>query len=347
MSITSEREQPGDWDLPGGEVRDDDFCISTAIERLVREQTALRVTKVLEMLGALRWTTEMKVLLWDEEDDETEIGEDDSYGHEYGYGYGNGTGNMAKDGANRDQGRPKVKAINDVGIDWSMTLLVARRGTYNGNNSSISDDPFAHFRECGINNTSGGCIPTNSPSLFSSPTPSTPDSAPVLPLPPLPKHYNYGHDHHQSLEPAPLSLPPLSVSGLKPIPLGTTVTYCRRRVPEPALPFFQPARTTTPQAARFRSQDRRHAQIIPYKIVRKRYVQLNFTVLVDEEPDEEPLPPFFANNSANTDMISVCEHEDLVWATFDRVKRLPMSEDLRGVVYQGLAWVGKLAGGFI
>ncbi|KAI1306642.1 hypothetical protein F5Y03DRAFT_136529 [Xylaria venustula] len=64
-SATAESEAPGEWELPGGRVEDDDFCLSAAIERLVREELGLRVTKIMVMLSSVKWKAELKVLLWD------------------------------------------------------------------------------------------------------------------------------------------------------------------------------------------------------------------------------------------------------------------------------------------
>lgn len=58
--------------MPGGKVEDDDFCISAAIERLVREKTGLRVTKIMVMLSDVRWREELKVLLWENDVDDVE-----------------------------------------------------------------------------------------------------------------------------------------------------------------------------------------------------------------------------------------------------------------------------------
>ncbi|KAI3320466.1 hypothetical protein HD806DRAFT_524803 [Xylariaceae sp. AK1471] len=346
LSTTSERQRAGDWELPGGEVKEGDFCISAAIERLVREQTGLRVTKVLEMLEDVRWMTETKVLLCDEENEETDEYEDeeDGYGEEYGYGNG------VEDGANGDQRLVKMVMVGkEIGTDWRKTLPV-KRGWSGGDDNSSSNGTFANFHEHGID-ILGVRVPRNSssPSLSpcSSPAPSTPDSSSILPLLPPPKFYNYGHNRHRSLEPAPLSLPRRSMSRSKPITPRTPVADSLQRTPTSVLPLLQPVVIPTPQVVQLPAWDRRHAQIISYKIVRKKYVQLNFTVLVDEEPEEKPVPPFLARSSTSTDgKEPVYDHDALVWATFSRVRRLPMSEDLRHVVYQGLAWMGKLAGGF-
>ncbi|KAI1636299.1 hypothetical protein F4809DRAFT_641696 [Biscogniauxia mediterranea] len=43
------------WELPGGEVGEDDFCVSAAAARLVGEQTGLRVAKITGALGETRY----------------------------------------------------------------------------------------------------------------------------------------------------------------------------------------------------------------------------------------------------------------------------------------------------
>ncbi|XXH04485.1 putative glycosidase CRH2 [Hypoxylon texense] len=55
------------WELPGGKVRDGDFCISTAMARRVAEQTGLRVVRVLGALQDVRRTSEVRILDWDDE----------------------------------------------------------------------------------------------------------------------------------------------------------------------------------------------------------------------------------------------------------------------------------------
>ncbi|KAI4863934.1 hypothetical protein F4820DRAFT_353220 [Hypoxylon rubiginosum] len=57
----------GCWELPGGKVRDGDFCISAAVARRVAEQTGLRVVRVLGALQDVRRTSELRILDWDNE----------------------------------------------------------------------------------------------------------------------------------------------------------------------------------------------------------------------------------------------------------------------------------------
>ncbi|KAI2615253.1 hypothetical protein GGR54DRAFT_304086 [Hypoxylon sp. NC1633] len=55
----------GIWELPGGKVREGDFCISAAVARRVAEQTGLRVVRVLGALQDLRRLSEVRILDWD------------------------------------------------------------------------------------------------------------------------------------------------------------------------------------------------------------------------------------------------------------------------------------------
>ncbi|KAI1174122.1 hypothetical protein F4777DRAFT_555330 [Nemania sp. FL0916] len=168
-------------------------------------------------------------------------------------------------------------------------------------------------------------------------------------------------DHDPSLEPAPLSLP------------------SRNQVPARRLTASSAALSTPLQPPPRNA--RRNAAVIPYKMVREEWVQLNYTILVDEDADgeEENLPEFLVRRASareqdgdggsgdknDDDDIDdewvdrveegtgrdgdeeVHEHDALVWATWDRVsdeERLPMSEDLRKVVLEGLRWMGELTG---
>ncbi|KAJ2971539.1 hypothetical protein NUW58_g9390 [Xylaria curta] len=142
--------------------------------------------------------------------------------------------------------------------------------------------------------------------------------------------YDSDETHDPSLEPAPLSLPSRNAP--------------RRRE----------ARSS------FLSSGRRHAQIFPYKIVQKEYVQLNFAVLVDEDTNEDPLPRFLLQHAdgysvgreaseadggedeADRGEEEVYENDGLAWATWARVEQLPMDEALRRVVLEGLAWMESL-----
>ncbi|KAI0887649.1 uncharacterized protein GGS22DRAFT_157749 [Annulohypoxylon maeteangense] len=57
----------GVWELPGGKVRDSDFCISAAVARRVVEQTGLRVVRVLGALQDVRHVSEVRILDWDDD----------------------------------------------------------------------------------------------------------------------------------------------------------------------------------------------------------------------------------------------------------------------------------------
>ncbi|KAI2636563.1 hypothetical protein GGS26DRAFT_500596 [Hypomontagnella submonticulosa] len=57
----------GMWELPGGKVREGDFCISAAVARRVAEQTGLRVVRVLGALQDVRRVAEVRILDWDDD----------------------------------------------------------------------------------------------------------------------------------------------------------------------------------------------------------------------------------------------------------------------------------------
>ncbi|KAI1454885.1 hypothetical protein F4805DRAFT_460259 [Annulohypoxylon moriforme] len=57
----------GVWELPGGKVRETDFCISAAVARRVAEQTGLRVVRVLGALQDVRHVSEVRILDWDDD----------------------------------------------------------------------------------------------------------------------------------------------------------------------------------------------------------------------------------------------------------------------------------------
>ncbi|KAI1653217.1 hypothetical protein F4813DRAFT_400251 [Daldinia decipiens] len=61
------RRSAGMWELPGGKVRDGDFCISAAVARRVEEQTGLRVVRVLGALQDVRRVAEVRILDWDDD----------------------------------------------------------------------------------------------------------------------------------------------------------------------------------------------------------------------------------------------------------------------------------------
>ncbi|KAI8625629.1 hypothetical protein F5Y19DRAFT_261264 [Xylariaceae sp. FL1651] len=293
----SERRQAGNWELPGGKVKDDDFCISYAIERLVMEQTGLKVVKIVGILKEISWSREIKVLLWDEEDADFD--------------------------EERDENLVKIKVGMEVYIDDMIEAKKETMGSYDS-----GEDTLAHFHEHEIDIL--GIRIANSSSSSSS-TSSTPDSYSSLPPLPPPKD----DDHDPSLEPAPLSLPFRSA----PRPRATTSpgtlvpNSSQRRMPASSPEPYRPI----PNG--LQDRDRRHAHIIPHKIIQKRYVQLNFSVLVDENPEEEPTPGFFLKSTSDKKEQEY-EHDALEWATFNRVESLPMSDDLRRVVHQGLAWAG-------
>ncbi|KAI8946795.1 hypothetical protein F4801DRAFT_583051 [Xylaria longipes] len=357
------RHGAGEWELPGGKVENDDFCISAAIERLVREKTGLRVIKIMVMLSDVRWREEVKVLLWEEDEAGKSTNEDSS-----------------EDG-DSDWDGVEIKVDEAVDMEWmSSTESGGSGNVYSGSGSGIGNgDEVSSGEETLVSplpldlEALGIRLPTDSSSPGSSALRLTPDSgsssAPAPPpVPPKdPRRYAWGYcehncdydddddddddeyhadherdnnDHHKyesdedydpSLKPAPLSLP-----SQKPQPPR------RRRTR---------SSTTLPASASLLRVHWRDAQVIPYKMARKESAQLNFTVLVDEEPDEEPLPGFRRRHADGDGKgggrgEEVYEHDALEWATCSRVRKLPMSEDLRRVVFEGLAWMGTLTGGF-
>jgi ADP-ribose pyrophosphatase YjhB (NUDIX family) len=328
---TSEGERVEDWELPGGKVRENDFCISSAIERLVREQTGLRVTKIMEMLQDIRWTTEVKVLLWDEDDDDDDDDDDNDDDEE-------------EEDDNRGHGERKsvrVKIGMRPSVDGTMAL---EREREEQGCSRMTGDTLAHFLEKGVANSSSG-------SSFMLPRADSSLNPPPLPLP----RYD-DDDHDPSLEPAPLTLPSRSASRANPIlphrrPNLDALLQRRRHIP---------AASGSTSAATRPGRDRRHAQIIPYKMLQKSCLQLNFLVLVDEDPGEEdeedmPVPAFLLQHTSTstTDSnkkeagVAVHEHDALEWTTYSRARGLPMNEDLRRVVCRGLVWAGAAARGIV
>ncbi|KAI0844836.1 hypothetical protein F5Y00DRAFT_247795 [Daldinia vernicosa] len=123
------RRNGGMWELPGGKVRDGDFCISAAVAGRVAEQTGLRVVRVLGALQDVRRVAEVRILDWD--DDGVGIftaggrgsgnlsvldgatltsgtgspgSGSGSFGGSSGYGYGSGSGNGSSSGWNGGAG---------------------------------------------------------------------------------------------------------------------------------------------------------------------------------------------------------------------------------------------------
>ncbi|KAI1822505.1 hypothetical protein F4861DRAFT_384757 [Xylaria intraflava] len=373
----------GDWELPGGKVADGDFCISAAIERLVRETTGLRVTRIMEMLPELRWTVEGKGLRWDVNPDKEGVGGDD-------------------DGVNHDDDnniRPN-KVLTKTG-DYRKPAgrRDNRRGA--GHREDAARFGLVDFDALGTH----GLADSGTRSLaqlareLRSITPSPP--------PPPPKDdvgYGYGYGYHElvrnyydddeegyhdpSLEPAPLVLPVRSSQ--RPTPYISVPGNGEERVPVRPLPAppFVPPRPPSLQPPP-RNPQRCRGALASAALPgpgpgresrgglldgrRKAHVQLNFTVLVDEDPAEEPVPGFLlggklrggeecgdggwdgsgygnengnGNGNGNDGEDVVYEHDALEWATWARVEVLPMSEDLRRVVLLGLEWMGRLTGGF-
>ncbi|OTB20797.1 hypothetical protein K445DRAFT_362915 [Daldinia sp. EC12] len=74
------------------------------------------------------------------------------------------------------------------------------------------------------------------------------------------------------------------------------------------------------------TQSRRSPIHNPQLVLRKECLQLNYAVLVQNHEDLAVKSP---------------EHDELVWASFSRAEALPMPEELRTVVHQGLAFAGE------
>ncbi|KAI1085402.1 hypothetical protein F5B20DRAFT_1912 [Whalleya microplaca] len=58
----------GLWELPGGKVNESDFCISAAVARKVREQTGLKVVRMVGALREMRRGERVPILDWDDDD---------------------------------------------------------------------------------------------------------------------------------------------------------------------------------------------------------------------------------------------------------------------------------------
>ncbi|KAI0908648.1 hypothetical protein F4823DRAFT_483522 [Ustulina deusta] len=387
------RQAAGEWELPGGKVEDDDFCISAAIERLVREKIGLRVTKIMVMLSGMRWRAELKVLLWKEDGADATCQD-----------------STEEDADEDDQTRVESRGDSGVNMDWrntSMSMATSTApagkgaagestGTEGGKRKSEEQDALgsSDAREIDIR---GDRMPSSSLSSSSSPVPLTPDSASILPSPPPPPSppkdddnddddddgddeysnedayeyayaYDHDHEHDPSLEPAPLSLPPRTTTAAR----GEGEKTLRRH--NTASSATLPTSLLSPYGdagcgASDRGEKRRDAQVIPYRIVSKEYAQLNFGVVVDEDGsgNGSGLPGFLAGGygggrkkmgerggegggegegEGEGEAEEVYEHDGLEWATCARVEKLPMSEDLRQVVFEGLAWMGELTGRF-
>ncbi|CAJ2506610.1 Uu.00g077960.m01.CDS01 [Anthostomella pinea] len=65
---------------------------------------------------------------------------------------------------------------------------------------------------------------------------------------------------------------------------------------------------------------------VPLRVVRKRNLQLNFTVLVE---------------STEAAVLVSEQHDEMVWASFSKVEELRMPGELRRVAHQALAWAGE------
>ncbi|TRX91216.1 hypothetical protein FHL15_007821 [Xylaria flabelliformis] len=413
------RHGAGEWELPGGKVENDDFCISAAIERLVREKTGLRVTKIMFMLSDVRWREELKVLLWEEEEEEDKEAEKSTSGDS------NENGNRDNsDGDDEVEIRVDLAAAADD-VEWSSSIAssedsVVKAAADDGigigvGNSSTGTGIIARDDDEMISSrgeeealmsldleTLGIRFPVDSSSPASSAallrlTMDSSGSSSVVSAPPVPpkdpgryawgyREHNNGPDaneyhadhecfdndchsryesnkknHDPSLKPAPLSLP----SRKPKLPLPGHRHHRKTEAGSSSSTAAAAALRALPllEHMHMHTLHWRDAQMIPYKMVRKEYVQLNFTVLVDEPDNDEhehPLPEFLrrrwhahahahadgADGDGDRKEKEIYEHDALEWATCARLKKLPMSEDLRRVVFEGLAWMGTLTGGF-
>ncbi|KAI0554270.1 hypothetical protein F4679DRAFT_352306 [Xylaria curta] len=339
------RHGAGEWELPGGKVENDDFCISAAVERLVREKTGLRVTKIMYMLSDVRWREELKILLWEEEDETGKSTSGDSNEEE---------GDSGGDGDEEVE----IKVDLEADVEWSSSIASEDsvnaddgKGNRTGEEALMSPLFQLDLEALGIRLPVDSSSPGSSTALRRLTMDSGSSSA--VSAPPVPPkdpgryawglyrgehndddseyhHADHERDNNKNHDPSSLKPAPLSLPSRKP-----PRRHRKTGMSSTALPA------------------RRDAQMIPYKMVRKEYVQLNFTVLVDEEPnnDEESLPEFRRRNGANgvdgrKGKGGIYEHDALEWATCARLQKLPMSEDLRSVVFEGLGWMGGLTGGF-
>ncbi|KAI1094351.1 hypothetical protein F5B19DRAFT_445509 [Rostrohypoxylon terebratum] len=76
----------------------------------------------------------------------------------------------------------------------------------------------------------------------------------------------------------------------------------------------------------YRSASRREPVHNPQLVLRRECLQLNYAVLVQSYEDLS---------------IRSSDHDEMVWASFSRAEALPMEEELRTVVHQGLAFAGE------
>ncbi|KAI1419566.1 hypothetical protein F5Y12DRAFT_788962 [Xylaria sp. FL1777] len=325
------------------------------------------------MLSGVWWKAELKVLLWEEvEGDGTykDSTEED--------------GDWDEDSVSEDETQTEVKFDSGVHMGWrntsTLTATTGKRevggstGTGGGKCKSEEQEMFgpSHAHKTDIQGARILKSPLSSSSSSSSPVPLTPDSA-SIPSPPKKGHgriyddehgsdnafkyaYDRDPDHDPSLEPAPLSLPSRTTTAAAPI----TVTkgeeeqtlHQRNTASSMILPASLLSLYDGVGCGTIDKIERRNAQVIPYKIVRKEYAQLNFGVIVDEE-GSTGLPGFLAGGYGNNRKKGegrkggeVYEHDALEWATCARIENLPMNEDLRQVVSEGLAWMAELTARF-
>ncbi|KAI1326675.1 hypothetical protein F5Y16DRAFT_374285 [Xylariaceae sp. FL0255] len=393
----SDRQRGGYWELPGGKMEDDDFCISAAIERLVREQTGLRVTKILGLLDELRWSTDVKELLWEDED------EDDMFV----VGKLNMAGEDEDTECSSEWEDDLVETSSDGESEMVQVGLEIKLEDFDCGRGIIMDDLLHSFDTITSANDILGIRFADSVSSSSSKTSFALSDGMLPPLPPK---------DDRSLKIAPLMLASSRRNAMRPRsrkplpqpieippPLPAVSPLRRRAVGAPPHAELKPRPLQTADASRLNrplphvanfikpralsksiqdwedkdaqkkshrygfiqaalrpvdkeedEKDRRGGQLGADKVQRTKHVQLNFSVLVDEEMDTTP--PFLIQSERNrknrlTGTVTEqdghgpkYEHDALDWATFSRLKTLPMCEDLRDVVRQGLTWADEALG---
>ncbi|KAK5635969.1 hypothetical protein RRF57_011681 [Xylaria bambusicola] len=202
----------GEWELPGGKVADDDFCISAAVNRLVRSTLGLKVTKIMVMLSSIEWSAEVKVLLWRKG---ASNGDEEGGGSE---GDDEGFGSSSTDYTDGDDGRGKSE---EVQTQIANQVNSSGHGGWNSDSTSVSMSVYSTDEQVGrggdgqdlgervtlsalgrdLSGNYQGSLPSSPWTLVRPLSSSDPDpdfdscSIPPPPLPP--RHYGRGHDYTQ------------------------------------------------------------------------------------------------------------------------------------------------------
>ncbi|KAI0392595.1 hypothetical protein F5Y17DRAFT_354434 [Xylariaceae sp. FL0594] len=316
ISTSETRQQVGDWELPGGTVLHDDLSISSAIERTVRNQTGLRVVKIMQMLRAAEWEMEVKAISWDDEDgyyssDETESDEHEDNDSEVEESSRGGVG-----GIEHGWHGNMARRIGSGG--WSIAGEEAQMiDGHNSDDMSSYDEMVRRFLQDDLETFE---IPERTPP----PTGGANTANPTLDTAPN----SDGDGHHlidPSLQPAPLSLPsrPMNVHTTPDqLPsLGRLVQFLRMSdsleynkeeypsgedlssistlsLPSVRSQSHHQAHQAQPQARARRGpprrrgtlRRRRRGQVFEHRILSGLYRQLNVAVLVDENATELAAP---------------------------------------------------------